>query len=85
LTFIACGGVNSPVNPSQALRLCQSCARYEYAADGFKPAARRSGGESWQCVNFSSLPAAMPASARLGTETGLGSFFVEPESRLSVG
>ena len=75
MTFIACGGVNSPVNPSQALRLCQSCALYVYAADGLKPAARRSGGDSWQCIHHvSSLPAEMPDFARAGTETGAGIF-----------
>ena len=76
MTFSACSGVQSRVNPSQALRLCQSCALYVYAADGIEPKARRSGGgDNWSCVNrVSSLPAERPDFASAGTDTGAGSF-----------
>ena len=75
---MSCAGVSSPVNPSQALRLCQACALYSYGADGMKPMARRAGGDSWQCINrVSSLPAERPDFARAGTETGAGIFLGE--------
>lgn len=76
MTFPACAGVSSPINPSQALRLCQGCALYVYSADGIKPMARRAGGESWACINHvssgSSLTVAKQSLAGSGTDTGAG-------------
>lgn len=46
------------------------CALYQFAADGIKPAARRAGGNRWQCENLVSLTAERPSLAGAGTETG---------------
>lgn len=45
-----CPGVKSALNPSNPLRLCLSCLRYQWGLDGKGPAEHK-GGE-WVCVEF---------------------------------